>query len=71
MRFIFTRQTRAQNALALAGVPAALFAASGITLLSLEGNPVAPKELQGLPGYAAYEARFAATYKKREAAQRL
>jgi hypothetical protein len=42
-----------------------------VSLLSIEGNPITAKELQALDGFAAYEARYTASRKKIEAAQKL
>jgi hypothetical protein len=44
-------------------------AVAGIALITFEGNPITASDFQALPGYPAYEGRFAAARRKLEASR--
>ncbi len=58
-----------KNEMTAQGIPPEILRDSGVTLLALDGNPVSQKELQAIPGYAVYEARFSSGRRKIEAAR--
>ena len=61
---ISTTNSRVQNCIGPTGIPVEVLRDSQISLLSVEGNPILPRQLAELDGMAAYQTRFTAAKKK-------